>query len=1815
MSKQRTHRTWWDRLLSGVLCLALVLGLLPAAGLVQTADAHWADPYGEQMVEWGVMQPASDLRLGATTTRAEFIAMCNRAFGFHVLGDMPFKDVPKSAWYAEDINIAYHAGYVEGTSRTTASPLALLTREEAAVILARCLRLRETVGESLGFTDSRQLSDWSRGLIGALATENIVDGLPDGSFAPKKYITRGEVAAMLVRAIGTPIKEAGEYELDKVYGPVMITSSNVTLRDTVIMGNLYITGGVDLGNVLLENVTVFGKIIISGGGESHEGRSSVILRNVVADELVVDSMVNQFVTVSAYGLTDIPLTSVRSDAYLDDSCAEGHGLHYIEQTGASLLQLAGSIKEVKNKTPLSLLQLVKGTAKKITIDEEAPGSELLIAENTVVEELRLDVATRVYGTGDIIDLIIWAADCEVEILPEHVEIRPGITATVAGEVIGSTEADQLSSEPRLLSGYPSVSSNLTPITAEGLFAGNKPGTIYWAVSARADGSVSEKDLINNPTYGGIILKDGDKSQSGGITAEARTRYAQPITGLEPDGSYYISAILEDDRGNRSPLKVYAFTTPDDTVPAFVDGPRMTKVSCEVAQVTAMASKSCTLYWVLLTHGATAPTEQSFRTGSFGGNYGTGSISVTKNVPVSIQVNTSRLQEKTDYDLYLWLTDGTLSSKVVKVENESGKTGDPSFTTPDETSPVVSNVRQTKPLADAVEFSFEISEAPSTLYWVVVPEADNTFIRATEDLTSQRIQMRVEGGTGSTVIISGSKKAAGERVETTVGAADFKNALKYSVYGTHNFKLYYVGKDEAGNYSVVDYIIIHTLDNERPTVSIAFSAAKYSTPADQEAGRNPKPLADTDITLIFSEQVKGEGGEDAKTFVELYNEVDSYLKLGYTETEEDIKAGSDTTNPLTIAKNKLGEELEKYIELYYVEDSMPGIQLRPQGINARDGEFGWINLREATVKQNMDDGTVELTLANGKAVQLGGGMQYYFHFQDIFDDAYTPNPLQVMRNGKVDPNGNMDPFTTVYAQVKLSIPKVTKIESTNGNIDGIRLDMAFDLDPQSTGRAPDSEYWDIIIWTNTTVRFDLYRQIIKKDGAEVENDKSHGWELIVSGYGQNGDKGKEGDSAFEMIPNGPSQAISLNKRWLATVTDPAFVYPTVKDGLDENYIYRYGVHFTEVNSIPEDDGLDATQKPNAKKQEPIAWDAEIAWDVSVIAGDINVIQSRITSGNIKEKYTEYKGLGYFSEIGDVNDGEASILTCYRSYEDLKVPSFRTGFPTIKPGSNSITMEVGLDGSGKGTVYYVVAPAAGAHSIGTSVNGTTITNADGTETPNDGSKANTTFTEKTYIPEDGNDRDTGANKKWIQFLPANEGEKGGKYDSPKASAIVDGTYYGRAGVVSDSQPVDSVVETIKVEGLVSNTWYYIYLVLQGGGDADDVVQIYRVKTDPITPPVIEMATGNDETSVTMTVNSRNTGAGNAPMYDGGILYYALVNSNSLPDIFKQYYNWVDLPAGATDKRGPYTGDTKAAAFAEYKKADTSITGTSVPSTFMTVLDAMITRYSGTNADGRHYFDMFAEEFGLMNDVMNYISTTSTDSRFQTPAYRNIAGTTTNPTTEDFRGRMEDTSEYIVLACARNVNSDKSTGKFYGFAAVRSLYKRDTEPPVFVPEAAYPKYIMLGGADPVNPKGEERADLVKAAWNGTFSVTFNKDVYFHDNATNTLYTLRYGGTPGANEKLLTASGVLGGSAVSSNHVTRGTASGTVGSTIELAANGIKHGETVVIFGSGLISNADNYTTKFKLTLTFDATLTYKDFGTTDTFLKDMTCPGFRVSWTEVK
>ena len=1203
---------FFRRMLALVLTAATLLTVVPT-GLPTAHAADYQDPYLNQMVEWGFLRGdiEGNLRPDSNITRAEFVTIVNRAFGYTRTGDMPFTDVKSSDWYAEDVSIAYNVGYIQGTSKNTFSPNRQITREEAAVMLARNLMLQAASGENTDFTDSRDISNWSRGLITALTDYEIINGYADGTFRPQAPITRGETAIMLVRAIGTPVQTSGVHSLGNVYGNVTINTSGVTLSNTVVAGNLYITAGVAEGNVILENVTVLGEIVVSGGGVSESGEDSVVLRNVNSPKLVLDNVKNTEVSVRLEGDGVINVASVRTNAFLEDNTPADCGALRIELDGEDgrSLELAGNIKDVINLTPKSYLSLGAGQAQSITVDETATGTTLNIEAGAEVEEVNLDVATTVTGDGDIGKLTVNASGSTVSMLPDEIVIRPGETATIDGEKMDSAAAAEASADPRILAGYPKM-TDLAPTTATASFSTNKKGIVYWAVTSVTDGSVGADDLINPPSYSAKILKRGSVS-IGGANQAATTK----ISGLTAGGSYYLSAVFVDGREDRSPVKVISFTTPDDTAPNFANGyPYMSRITNISAQVTTMATKTCRLYYAVLPKGASAPTAEDFKANAVTGNLGYGALDVTKNKPYTFDVNNVPLEELADYDLYLWLTDvdGGASSAVKKL----------SFTTVDRTPPVF-NTEPTINKVDktAVGLYANLNE-DGTLYWVVVKQGEVY----PKPLAGQSGPVDWTSDTAKLQVSAGMNALKSGKVTMTEG-----KDVSFNISGLDNqqsYDLYYVAQDKAGNYSAsIGKITIHTEDDTKPTVTQEFT--KYN------GTDTNRPLPDSDVRLVFSEPV-----QSVATNTPLVDYYDRVTKVIGQPTEMD-------------ARNEMAAVLEEAIQLY---------------INPSDGQPQLIQGATAATDKNNDDWTIdyryaEIVLEDSKtvvifpyetgAINLKSGAKYYFEIaaKTISDTSQAQN---VMGQTK------LPEFETVFAQVNLSVGNnmeaaITEAVDKNGDPvtlpDGsVPIDLYWRMDPISTQKVENSICWDMIIWSNTHVEFQLFRRV-----SGALNDK---WELV-------------GNSSIMVSENISRAGNSLRMN----LEDPNNNNPTFDqlNTLKEGTVYEYAVSFTKVEGEP------------ARS----SWSQTITFDINVIAGS-GLELPRLGADVTQEKWDELVGTTL------TNIGLPETLTLHKPFRDQSAPHFIGDRPTFTPGDSTVRMDLMLDRMG--TIYWVVAKRGDISTIG-------------------------------------------------------------------------------------------------------------------------------------------------------------------------------------------------------------------------------------------------------------------------------------------------------------------------------------------------------------------------------------------------------------------------------------------------------------------------------------------------------------------------------------
>lgn len=163
----------------------------------------WAKEAIETLAGAGIVQGVDGTRFepGRAATRAEFVCLVVRALKLEGSGGERFSDVNGNEWFAKEVASAAKAGVVRGFSDNSFRPNRLVSREEAAVMLDRALKL-SGVGAELSFKDRGSISSWARESVARVAAQGIVKGYQDGSFRPGTAVNRAQAAVMIYRAIG-----------------------------------------------------------------------------------------------------------------------------------------------------------------------------------------------------------------------------------------------------------------------------------------------------------------------------------------------------------------------------------------------------------------------------------------------------------------------------------------------------------------------------------------------------------------------------------------------------------------------------------------------------------------------------------------------------------------------------------------------------------------------------------------------------------------------------------------------------------------------------------------------------------------------------------------------------------------------------------------------------------------------------------------------------------------------------------------------------------------------------------------------------------------------------------------------------------------------------------------------------------------------------------------------------------------------------------------------------------------------------------------------------------------------------------------------------------------------------------------------------------------------------------------------------------------------------------------------------------------------------------------------------------------------------
>ncbi|WP_342478945.1 carbohydrate binding domain-containing protein [Paenibacillus sp. FSL H7-0350] len=348
-------------------------------------EGNWA---AHAVMRWsrsGVISGYGDgsFRPEQQVTRAEFSAIVNRIFGYKDLAAVLPADVPAAAWYKDDIAKAVAAEYLIADADQRIGPAAPLKRGEAVLALQRILRL-ETERQAKGmYSDLAGADSAVSAAADAFTAAGYMQGYPGGFFKPDGRITRAELAKLADTLVAELRSAAGEVKLGKVKGNVVLSHEDITMKDSIIEGNLYLTEGIGEGDLRLEGVQVKGTTYIRGGGEH-----SVSLVNSTLGPVQVAKPKGS-VRIVASGTTTVGTVHLDSGAILEEAALTGEGFaSVVLPPGEQTVTLIGNYGVVSTADAAGgnltlslsgkLSKLIWSTPGKLVLMNQAQVAELLL---------------------------------------------------------------------------------------------------------------------------------------------------------------------------------------------------------------------------------------------------------------------------------------------------------------------------------------------------------------------------------------------------------------------------------------------------------------------------------------------------------------------------------------------------------------------------------------------------------------------------------------------------------------------------------------------------------------------------------------------------------------------------------------------------------------------------------------------------------------------------------------------------------------------------------------------------------------------------------------------------------------------------------------------------------------------------------------------------------------------------------------------------------------------------------------------------------------------------------------------------------------------------------------------------------------------------------------------------------------------------------------------------------------------------------------------------------------------------------------------
>lgn len=165
---------------------------------------HWAHDCIVTLLKYGIIHgyPDGTIRPDNYITRAEAAVLAANALKLgETTGMLSYIDyIP--AWAQEYILSTTKKGVFEGYPGNVFKSENFISREEVAAVLIRAFDKKAKDGTELTFKDREEIGKWAEEYVRAGVDNSIITGYPDNTFKPKDSVTRAEAFTMICKLLG-----------------------------------------------------------------------------------------------------------------------------------------------------------------------------------------------------------------------------------------------------------------------------------------------------------------------------------------------------------------------------------------------------------------------------------------------------------------------------------------------------------------------------------------------------------------------------------------------------------------------------------------------------------------------------------------------------------------------------------------------------------------------------------------------------------------------------------------------------------------------------------------------------------------------------------------------------------------------------------------------------------------------------------------------------------------------------------------------------------------------------------------------------------------------------------------------------------------------------------------------------------------------------------------------------------------------------------------------------------------------------------------------------------------------------------------------------------------------------------------------------------------------------------------------------------------------------------------------------------------------------------------------------------------------------